>query len=239
MGEEVRFVSSHGQEKPEPPQKGETVGQLPEPVVRAVHDFAAAAKTRRVENICQAYQSLKSVANGLGITRVLTLVDQILGHSALLLVISAYSHERCFMCSNGVVPCEMCAESERAVGERECVRCNSTGLAPCEFCEGTAWVGNDVIPKEILRAVWQSRLKHAHHVLEKYARNYTPKALGELAQRDIGDEQRREAITRTIRLAAQLKALGNSPAVTDSTQKEHLKSVEEKLHMCLTMLTWG
>jgi len=232
-------VSSHDRENPDAPQEDpEGVGQLPEPVVRAIQTFAEAAKTRRVENICQAYQSLKSSADGLGINKVLTLADEFLGHSAILLVISAYSHERCFMCDHGVLPCEMCGEGEQVDDDRECLRCNSTGLSPCEFCEGTGWVGNDVIPKELLRAVWKSRLKHTQHVLEEYARKYTPKILSELAKRNINDEQRREAITQTIRLAAKLRALSNSPAVSNPTQKEHFTSAEDKVRMCLNVLTW-
>jgi len=206
-------------------------------VAKAIETFAAAARTRRIENICKAYETLKSSINGLGIQEVLPLADKALGQSAIALVVSAYSHERCFMCTDGSVACENCSEEDTDT-QTGCLRCNSTGLAPCEFCDGTGWVGNDVIPRELHRAVWRSRLKHTHNVLEKYARTYTPKVLDVLSKRPAGDTRRRLAIVETIRLAAKMHALARSSAVSDPEHLQHLASAEQKVRMCLTMLSW-
>jgi hypothetical protein len=211
--------------------------QVPAPIARAIETFAVAARTRRIENICTAYQTLKSSINGMKIQEVLPLADKVLGQSTIALVVSAYSHERCFMCTDGSVACENCSEEDTDT-QTGCLRCNSTGLAPCEFCEGTGWVGNDVVPRELHRAVWLSRLKQTHHVLEKYARTYTPKVLDVLSRRPVGDTRRRLAIVETIRLAAKMHALGESCAVSDPEHLKHLTSAEEKIRMCLTMLSW-
>lgn len=233
----ITVPSSPGeQSKPSPDSLGD-LAQVSAPVARAIETFAAAAGTRRIENICKAYQTLKSSINGLGIEQVLPLADKVLGQSAIALVVSAYSHERCFMCMDGSVTCENCSE-EDVETQTGCLRCNSTGLAPCEFCDGTGWVGNDVIPRELRRAVWLSRLKHTHHVLEKYARTYTPKVLDVLSRRPAGDTRRRLAIVETIRLAAKMHALGGSSAVNDPEHLKHLTSAEQKVRMCLTMLAW-
>jgi len=228
--------SSDGQPERSPESLGD-LEQLPAPVARAIETFAVAARTRRIENICKAYQTLKSSINGLAIRQVLPLVDKVLGQSAIALVVSAYSHERCFMCTDGSVACENCSEEDTET-QTGCLRCNSTGLAPCEFCEGTGWVGDDVIPHELQRAVWLSRLKQTHHVLEKYARTYTPKVLDVLSKRAPNDNRRRLAIIETIRLAAKMHALSESCAVSDPEHLKHLASAEQKVRMCLTMLSW-
>jgi hypothetical protein len=211
--------------------------QLPEPVAKAIESFTAAAQTRRIENICQAYETLKSSANGMGIQHVLPLVDQTLGKSALTLVVSAYAQEKCFMCQNGSIPCEACGDDD-ADTRAKCSHCTSTGLAPCEFCAGTGWVGNDVIPHELRGAVWRNRLKQTHKILEKYARLYTKVFLDALSRRPLDDPQRRQAISETIRLAAKLHALAGSRVVSDPEHAKHLQMAEQKVRTCLTMLSW-
>lgn len=237
FGRKVKIVSSSGDGQPE--SSSEPVGdpgQVPAPVASAIKTFAAAARTRRVENICNAYQTLKSSVNGLRLTQILPLADNVLGQSAIALVVSAYAHERCFMCADGAVPCESCG-AEDAKTQSQCLHCHSTGLTPCEFCDGTGWVGDDVIPPELHRAVWRSRLKHTHNFLEEYAKTYTPGIIMALARQPAGDTRRSQAIVTTNRLAAKLHALANSPAVTDPEHLKHLASAEQKVRTCLTRLT--
>ncbi|MCP4377588.1 MAG: hypothetical protein GY794_15600 [bacterium] len=215
---------------------GNAVG-IPPQVTSAIQAFTAAAKTRRIENICEAYQKLKSSANGLRIEHILPLADKVLGQSAVAIVASAYSHERCFMCIEGSVPCEFC-KNEDAETRAHCQRCHSTGMTTCGFCEGTGWVGNDVIPRELLRAVWTSRLKHTHNVLEKYAKTYTRKVLESLSKRPPGDAQRHKALLATTRLAAKLHALSQSCIATNPDHIKHITLAEQKVRTCLTMLAW-
>ena len=120
----VETVSSSNSGQPERSTDGPgDLAQLPAPVVKAVETFAAAAHTRRIENICKAYEALKSSVNGLGIQYVLPLADKIIGQSTVALVVSAYSHEKCFMCANGSVPCESCSEDD-ADPQAKCTHCN-------------------------------------------------------------------------------------------------------------------
>ena len=86
--------------------------------------------------------------------------------------------------------------------------------------------------------MWRKRLKHTHHILEKYATLYTKPFLDELSQRPTSDQQRRQAVAETIRLAAKLHALTQSCAVTDPKHSEHLASAEEKVSNCLKVLSW-
>ena len=234
----MKIVSSSNSGQPERSSDGPVdLAQLPAPVAKAIETFAAAAHTRRIENICKAYETLKSSVNGLSIQHVLPLADKIIGQSTLVLVVSAYSHEKCFMCENGSVPCETCSEDDTD-SQARCSHCNSTGYAPCEFCAGTGWVGNDVIPRELHRAVWRSRLKHTHQILEKYAKLYTRAFLDDLSRRPVQDDQRRLAIMETIRMAAKIHALIQSCAVTDPEHVKHLATAEQKIRACLTMLSW-
>jgi len=236
-GKKVIIVPSTNSGQPGPsPESDDRPAGVSAPVARAIENFAVAARTRRIENICKAYQTLKSSINGMGIQQVLPLADKVLGQSAIALVVSAYAHERCFMCTNGSVPCENCSDEDTDT-QTGCLRCNSTGLAPCEFCNGTGWVGDDVIPHELHRAVWLSRLKQTHHVLEKYARTYTPKVLDVLSRRPANDNRRRLVLVETIRLAAKMHALAQSCAVTDPEHLKHLTAAEEKVRTCLAMLS--
>lgn len=228
-------LSNNGHPDQEPDEQAD-LQQLPEAVTKAIDSFAVAAGTRRIENICQAYETLKASANGLGIQHVLPLADKAIGKSALSLVVSAYSNEQCFMCQKGSVPCEFCADDD-AEARSHCLHCNSTGLAPCEFCGGTGWVGDDVIPHEIHYAVWKSRLKHTHALLEKYASLYDKVFLDALSKRPLDDPKRRMAIVETIRLAAKLRALSESKVVTDPQHAKHLLAAEKKVRICLTILS--
>jgi hypothetical protein len=228
--------SHNGQPESAPDGRSE-LDQLPDPLVKAIESFASAAETRRIENICQAYETLKSSANGMGVQDLLPLVDKAIGKSALSLIVSAYAHEKCFMCQSGSIPCEACGDDDTDTRSR-CEHCSSTGLAPCEFCAGTGWVGNDVIPHELRRAVWKYRLKHTHKLLEKYARLYDRVFLDALSRRPLDDPQRRRAIVETLRLSAKLRSLTESCAVTDPKHAKHLLAAEQKVRICLTMLSW-
>jgi hypothetical protein len=236
----VKTVSSINNGQPEGSSDAPAdMSQLPVAVAGAVESLAAAAQTRRIENICKAYEELKTSANGFGIQHLLTLADKVIGKSALSLIVSAYANEKCFMCTNGSSPCEACSEDEaEADSQTKCSNCNSTGLAPCEFCAGTGWVGNDVIPRELHRSVWRKRLKHTHHILEQYATLYTKAFLDDLSKRPTSDPQRRQAIVETIRLASKLHALTQSSAVTDPKHSKHLATAEEKVSNCLKTLSW-
>jgi hypothetical protein len=211
--------------------------QEPTPaLVAALADFAQAAETRRIENICKTYNAMKASANGMSIQHLLSLADEALGRSSLGLIVTAYSQEKCFMCNKGSNPCEACDAGD-SESRGHCVHCNSTGEAPCDFCAGTGWVGNDVIPHELQIPVWRHRLKTTHKLLEKYAKTYTKATLDDLAGRPSNDKQRQAAILETGRLAAKLHALGKSCAITDHTQAEHLTSAEAKVRACLKILS--
>lgn len=139
------------------------------------------------------------------------------------------------MCTDGSVVCESCSEEdprERA----NCTHCNATGMAPCEFCEGSGWVGNDVIPREIRRAVWRSRLAHTHTILEQFAKTYTKEHLEEVSKRPAGDPERQKAIIETRRLAAKIHALAKSSAATNPEQLKHFATAEQKIRTCLKIL---
>jgi hypothetical protein len=233
----AKMAPSSNSGQPERSPGAADLGQLPEPVVKAIEAFTTAAKTRRIENITEAYQALKSSANGMGLQHLLPIADKVLGKSALSLIVAAFSHEKCFMCQNGMVACEAC-EDEDAHTQAKCEHCNSTGQASCEFCAGTGWVGNDVIPHELQHAVWKSRLKHTHKLLEKYARLYNRVFLDDLSRRAMNDPQRHLAIVETIRLASKLRALIQSHAVVNPEHAKHLDTAEQKLRACLTMLSW-
>lgn len=231
-------MSSPQDRQPERPTEAPTeLAQLPAGVALAVETFASAAHTRRIENICKAYDTLKSSANGYGIQHLLPLVDKLIGRSSLALIVSAYSHEKCFMCANGSIPCEACAEDD-SDSQSICSNCGCTGYAPCEFCGGTGWVGNDVIPHELQRSVWRHRLKHTHTVLEKYARVYTRPVLDALARQPVEDDRRRLAIMESIRLASKMHTLSQSSVVTDPAHFKHLVTAEQKIRACLQVLAW-
>jgi hypothetical protein len=238
-GRMVKAVSSNNTEQPDGPTDAPSdIAQLPPAVAGAVESLATAAHTRRIDFICKAYEELKTSANGFGIQHLLTLTDKVIGKSALALIVAAYAHEKCFMCTNGSSVCEVCSEDEAgSASQIKCSNCNSTGLTPCEFCAGTGWVGDDVIPHELHRSVWRSRLKQTHHILEKYAKTYPKALLDDISQRPSSDDQRRLAIVETIRLSAKLHALTQSSAVTDPKHFKHLATAETKVSNCLKILS--
>jgi hypothetical protein len=232
----VKIVSSSDRQSGQSADSSGNIEQVPARVTSAIEAFASAAKTRRIADICEAYQRLKASVNGLRIEQILPLADRALGQSALAMVASAYSHERCFMCTEGSVPCDSCS-NEDAETRAHCQRCHATGMTTCGFCGGTGWVGNDVIPHELSHAVWTSRLKHTHGVLERYAKTYTRKVIESLSRRPLGDDQRRKALLATSRLASKLHALSQSCIATNPDHIKHITLAEQKVRACLAMLS--
>lgn len=225
-------------ERPEAPADSSALPEpveLPQRIVKALEAFAAAARGRHVEAICAAYQGLQSAANGMGPKQLLLLADKTIGRSAADLVVSAFSHCNCFMCTDGVVACDVCEGKGTVDTDEPCANCASLGLVRCSFCEGTSWAGSDVIPHELRQAVWQRRLARAGKALRQFARDFCPAALSLLGNAPASERHR--MVRRAIRLEARLRNLARDARTFGPDQHEHLVTTAQKLHACLEMVS--
>ena len=83
---------------------------------RALSELSEALATRKVEPICTSYLALRRLARGIRAGELLDRVGQAAGEDARAVIVSAFSHRRCFMCENGTDPCNACEGTGMADG---------------------------------------------------------------------------------------------------------------------------
>ena len=202
-------------------------------VAQALANLRAAAETKKVDPICNAYQTLRVAANGMAISDMLALADKALGTSAAELVVSAYSHRRCFMCEAGTVPCERCEGSGFLEEGRACQHCDGLAVTACGFCGGTAWPDRNTIPRELVPIVLQRQIMHARADIKRVA--VAAAALDPGKVSELTNDRRKQLVSWMIRLNARLVDLINAEAV-DEDQQAHFGSLTRKIKICLNVL---
>lgn len=127
-------------------------------VEKALQELHHALLSKKVENICSAYQGLRKGIHGMPIKSAFQLIDSVAGSAAGPAIVAAFARRPCFMCTSGTVPCDPCGGSGRTPAGQPCPHCDSFGIMPCGFCRGTAWADRETIPPELARAVLQRQV---------------------------------------------------------------------------------
>ncbi len=177
----------------------------------ALKNLAEAIAERKVESICTAYLALhaeREIPPG----EIPGHVDRVVmskSGSARDMIVSAFSHRLCVMCSDGTMPCRTCDGSGTTDGF-ECPACDGLGLEICSFCAGAGWGDHAEIPDEIRLAAVNRRIKHVKKDLAR---------LDRMSEADISasveklqPEQRRELASNLLRLHARLTNLAGIKA---------------------------
>lgn len=207
----------------------------PEDVQKALDELRSAAGSRQVEPICAAYIALRKRCAGLKVKDLFDLVDQALGPVGKGLIVSAFSHRRCFMCTAGTMACDQCDETGLSAPGRICPNCDGFGVVPCTFCQGTGWADREVVPSEIKRTVAE---KHFLHVKSEWERlksendGFVPQKLAKLA---FG--HRRRLGTWLIRLQSRMAALQGSQEVPEAKDQEELTDAVAEIDLLLGSLS--
>ena len=170
---------------------------------KALDELVNAIASRKVEPICAAYFRLRSKAR-MKLEEMFNRIKQAAGDKALEVIVSAFSHRRCFMCDDGVMPCQAC-QGEGIVDGTPCLNCDGLGLEVCSFCLGTGWADYNQIPRELQRAVLHRRIRHVEKDLARLARTVSGKSLDLVNQ--LSKDEKKEIIVWLIRLQARLNEL--------------------------------
>lgn len=205
-------------------------------ISRALDKLRLAAESRRVEPICKAYQALREAAGEMDAKELLKMADEALDQPATGLIVSAYSHRRCFMCKNGTVKCDQCRGTGLVEEDRLCPHCDGAKVIACGFCGGTGWTDRNTVPAELKRTILRRQLKHVQEDLKKLAG-----ASSELTAeniRKLPDEERRSLTSWLIRLQARLIDLGGAGLVSEDEQI-HMRGLADKIGVCLDLLHSG
>ncbi len=178
----------------------------------AMRNLVGAIAERKVEPICTAYLALRHADREIPLLEIPERVDRIAASkpgSARDMIISAFSHRLCVMCSDGTTPCRTCDGSGKASGF-ECPACDGLGVEICSFCAGAGWGDHAEIPDEIRLAAVHRRIKHVKKDLAR---------LDRMSEADISasveklqPEQRRELASNLLRLQARLTNLAGIKA---------------------------
>lgn len=204
-----------------------------EGLAAALEHLRRAAVTKDIEPICQAYVALRRVGADLVGRELLVLADQRLGFAAAKLVISAYSHRRCYMCSDGTVACDWCDGAGADGRGRPCSQCDGLGLTICGFCGGTGWADRATVPPELARAVARRQLAHVQADLKQLQQSVASLGRDEL---DHMSPARRGALGgRLVRLRARLVELSTCAACKNG-QTAHLAELAQRVGILLHAL---
>ncbi len=202
----------------------------------ALKNLAEAIAERKVEPICTAYLALRHVAGKTPLIEILKQVDRTVSSksgSALAMIISAFSHRQCVMCSSGAAPCRTCSGSGTSEGF-ECPTCDGLGVETCSFCAGTGWSDRHDIPDEIRPAAVNRRIKHAKKELARLDRISEADIPASVKQ--LQPQQQSELASSLLRLQARLTSLAGVEVGNDAEHIARFRVGAERIRRFLEVL---
>lgn len=136
----------------------------------AVSSSAIAKLMQKVTDELNADRDVQAVrlfADGLdhgivppGVNLVHWVINAI-GKAGTSKLLKAYARHPCFYCKNGVEPCEACKGQGYWQDDTLCETCVTTGVARCDFCNGTGFVTFNAIPADLRLLAAFERVKFA------------------------------------------------------------------------------
>jgi len=212
---------------------GSNSGNKTQAIEKALAQLGEAAAQKKVEHICSAYLSLRNAARGMILNDLIALANEALKVPVMPMVVSAFSHRRCFMCSNGTVGCDLCEGAGDIEAGRICPQCDGFGVTPCGFCRGTGWPDHDTIPSEIKATVRERHVVHANRDLQKLAEAF-PRLLPEEMEK-VPLDQKNSAASWLMRLQSRLIDLIENGIVPEDEQTRY-GSIADQIDRCLAAL---
>ncbi len=202
-------------------------------VAAALQELKNIVKTKKADPICNAYQNLHRAARGMKVSKLFELINNVLGESGVDIIASAYSHRRCFMCSDGTAQCETCGGTGLLEKGRRCPNCEGLGVTPCGFCRGTGWADRDTIPQELKVAAMKRQSAHLNKELQRLAKAFSGITRESVA--GISEKVRTELIHWLMRLENRISDLGESENVFDDDRQVKM-AFTQQIDNCLDLL---
>ena len=200
----------------------------------ALDALRQAADRRKVDPICAAYQALRGQANGIGTEEVFRRIHDTLGETGQALIISAFSHRHCFMCTAGAVLCQSCEGAGKNDAGRLCMQCDGLGVCACDFCRGTGWADRETIPPDLRRIVLRRQRLHIRSELKTLSG-----ILAELKVTDIPElppDRKRTLAARMLRAQSRLADLSRLEEPDHTEKIASLGSAVAKIEEVLDLL---
>jgi hypothetical protein len=150
-----------------------------------------------------------------------TQIDPLLTRRALDLIVSAFSHRRCFMCKGGMVRCDQCEGSGGGVRGR-CPHCLGLGAVPCTFCQGSGWADRATTPPELRRSVLAKQLEHVRQDMHRLG-----KVVEDLKRHDEEtgpDTVRLQLVGWLVRLSGRIAQLIDNRIVPPGPEHDRLRA---------------
>ncbi len=193
----------------------------------ALAELSKAAGARDVEGVCGAYQGVRRAARGMSVREMLDEAAGALGNSATELIVSAYSHRRCFMCSDGAVACDQCEGTGQVEEGRLCPACDGLGLMSCPFCQGTGWPDRDTVPSELREAVALHQAGSVHRDVRRLSETFA--VLSRVDVRRLAPRRRREITAWLRKLEARLSRLSSDGVITDADERDRMTAAAKRI----------
>jgi hypothetical protein len=189
----------------------------------ALADLKLAADKRHVEPICAAYHALKAAGGAISPGQIAEAVNNCLGPEGMTLIVSAYSHRECFMCSAGQSRCDQCGATGLLEKDRPCPKCDGTGHVVCGFCRGTGWADRETIPSELRKVVLERQLVHVRRKLKQFGDRFGNLSKEKL--RATTGKRRQKAVRWLMCFHARLSNIIDSGIVADQNERSRMSQV--------------
>jgi hypothetical protein len=175
-----------------------------EPFESALGNFVAAIARRKIEPICVSYVALRRASGKRSTRELLDRLETSVGREGLALLISAFSHRRCYMCARGVNPCRTCEGSGRSADGGACLQCDGLAVEACDFCGGSGLSDAAVIPEEFRLRACEQRLARVDRQIHQLFRMPLP---AEVRNARLDPAQRAELAGWLIRILGRVADL--------------------------------
>lgn len=203
--------------------------------IRAVlAELRQAARAKKVDGICAAYQRLRELTEAQGPDRALALVRKALGEKGAEIVISAFSYRRCFMCTNGTIECEQCDGTGEGDQEGSCGHCDGLGLVLCSFCRGTGWADPETVPPELASAVHRRQLSHVRREVRELAKSIKGMRIEELPK--LPPARRRALAGELMRVSARMSELASDEELAKNERTADLGTMVSRIDKIFSTL---
>lgn len=218
-----------------PPQEQENqeVSGLPPQFEAALKELGSAVAGRKVEPVCTSYLALRRAGHAMPLQEFVSHIERAHGPVAQAVIISAFSHRKCFMCEDGGAVCQTCYGGGQ-VDRFMCPQCDGLGLQPCPFCLGTAWNDPDEVPPELRKGVFR---RHVAHVEKDAVRLNKLPDPSKLASADsLPPAKRGEVVSWLVRLRARLNILTGSPMDSEAGRAVRYAAIARRIDGVLEAL---
>ena len=207
-------------------QESHEASGLPRHFEEALKELGSAIASKKVEPICTSYLALRRAGHAMPLHEFVSHIESAHGRTAQAVVISAFSHRKCFMCEDGGTVCQTCHGSGQ-VDRFMCPQCDGLGLQPCTFCLGTSWNDPNEVPGELRKGVFRRQVAHVEKDAARLSK--LPDVSKLKSAGSFSPAKRGQIVSWLVRLRARLNSLTGSPVDSEANRAVRYEALGRRI----------